>query len=153
MGLFSFNANTKKDMNAAPKKSMQKTAAPKVAKKPVAKTQEAAAKKVPAAASVSAALSSHAELAAKTLISPRITEKASVLAEGNTYTFNIALSATKHDVKRAVQALYGVTPQKIAIVRTDGQAVVSRSRRQRGRTNKMKKAYVFLKKGETIDFA
>ncbi len=154
MGLFSFNATPKKDLKAAPKKAV-KTTASKSAKKPAAKkaVKEAAVTEKPAVvAAPKAVASSHAELAAKTLLGPRITEKASVLAEKhNAYAFNVAMSATKGDVMKAIKALYGVTPKKVAIVRTKGKKVVSRSRRQRGRTNANKKAYVYLKKGETIE--
>ena len=80
----------------------------------------------------------------------RITEKASMHQGTGVYTFDIAPAATKRDVLRAVQALYKVKPVKVAIVK-----VPSKEKRNI-RTGKVgvkqggKKAYVYLKQGETI---
>jgi large subunit ribosomal protein L23 len=81
----------------------------------------------------------------------RITEKASMHQSVGVYTFDVAQNATKRDIIQAVRALYKVTPIKIAIV-----PVPSKSRRnartgKRGVTRGGKKAYVYLKKGETIN--
>lgn len=81
---------------------------------------------------------------------PRITEKATMHQGASVYTFDIAERATKRDVIAAVRSLYKVTPRKIAII-----AVPSKSRRSmrtgmRGVSKGGKKAYVYLKKGETI---
>jgi large subunit ribosomal protein L23 len=80
----------------------------------------------------------------------RITEKASMHQEAGVYTFDISESATKRDIIAAVRSLYKVTPVKVAVVR-----VPSKTRRSM-RTGKVgvkrggRKAYVYLKKGETI---
>lgn len=80
----------------------------------------------------------------------RITEKATMHSDAGVYTFNVAESATKRDIVSAVRALYKVTPRKVAIV-----SIPSKVRRNM-RTGKIgmkhggKKAYVYLKKGETI---
>lgn len=84
------------------------------------------------------------------LRNPRITEKATMHQEKNMYTFDIAERATKSDVKNAVRALYGVLPRKVRVV-----TVLAKQRRNartgtRGVTRGGKKAYVYLKKGETI---
>ncbi len=69
------------------------------------------------------------------------------------YTFDIAENANKNDVIAAVRALYKVTPRKVAVV-----TVPSKVRRNM-RTGKVgvkrggKKAYVYLKKGETINMS
>lgn len=84
---------------------------------------------------------------------PRLTEKAATLSSQNVYTFDIAQGATKHDVLRAVEALYKVTPVKVHTVQTKGKDVSLRTRRGTGTTNSVRKAYVYLKKGDTIDFA
>jgi ribosomal protein L23 len=82
---------------------------------------------------------------------PRITEKSVRLGDTNVYTFAIAQDATKFLVRDAVKALYGVTPVKVNIV-TKRPAV-----RLKGSQNRMvkvageKKAYVYLKKGDTIN--
>ena len=84
---------------------------------------------------------------------PRLTEKAANLSSANVYTFEVAHGASKHDVARAVVTLYKVTPVKVNVVNTMGKKVSLRTRRGQGTKNHMRKAYVFLKKGDTIDFA
>ena len=87
------------------------------------------------------------------VITPRITEKAAGLSGKSVYTFNIPLSATKRDVALAIKAEYKVTPLKINIVRTPASRVRLRTRRGFGTTTRSKKAYVFLKKGDRIEFS
>lgn len=91
--------------------------------------------------------------AASVIRRPRLTEKAANLSSLNVYTFDIAQGATKHDVLRAVVGLYKVTPVKVHVVNTKGKSVSLRTRRGTGTTNRLRKAYVYLKKGDTIDFA
>ena len=50
------------------------------------------------------------------IVGPRITEKSVKMGESNVYTFTIARSATKFQVRDAIKALYSVTPVKINIV-------------------------------------
>ncbi len=83
-----------------------------------------------------------------TLKSPRITEKASMLQEKNVFVFNVPLTATKRSVAKAVEAQYKVHPVKVNMVRVLAKNVIVRNKA--GKTNRGKKAYVFLKKGETI---
>lgn len=82
---------------------------------------------------------------------PRVTEKASFLSEGNVYAFEIDLAAGKKEVAAAVQAFYGVTPLKVAVVRTPAKQIFFRGKK--GAKSSMKKAYVYLKKGDTINLA
>ncbi len=82
---------------------------------------------------------------------PRITEKAMQMTMNNTYVFEVAMDATKRDVVAAVKALYGVTPKKVNIVRKAPRAYVARMRNRTGVKSGIKKAYVFLNKGEKID--
>jgi ribosomal protein L23 len=81
---------------------------------------------------------------------PRITEKATVLAERNVYTFDIPQGTTKGAVEEAVFKLYKVHPLKIAIVKTPAKRVVARGKR--GKTAASRKAYVYLKDGDKIEF-
>ncbi len=83
-----------------------------------------------------------------TLKSPRITEKASMLQEKNVFVFNVPLTATKRSVSKAIEAQYKVHPVKVNMVRVLAKNVFVRNKA--GKTNRGKKAYVFLKKGETI---
>ena len=84
---------------------------------------------------------------------PRITEKAANMTTGNVYTFDVIPHASKHDIVRHIQALYKVTPRKVNVVNTKGKKVSLRTRRGHGVKNNMRKAYVFLKEGDKIDFA
>jgi len=80
----------------------------------------------------------------------RISEKSVAMSEQNVYTFVVDKNANKHMVRAAVKAFYGVTPVKINIV---NKAPAKRLKGSRGRMvhhKGMKKAYVYLKEGETI---
>jgi large subunit ribosomal protein L23 len=87
------------------------------------------------------------------LKSPRITEKAVYMTMNHTYVFDVAQDATKRDIMTAIKALYDVTPRKVNIVNKEPRAYVARFRNRIGTKSGMKKAYVFLKKGDKIDFA
>ncbi len=84
------------------------------------------------------------------LLRPRITEKATVLAEGGAYTFDIAPGATKREVVDAVRATYSVTPRLVRIVNIPKKATRSARTGKRGMKGGGRKAYVYLKKGESI---
>jgi large subunit ribosomal protein L23 len=84
------------------------------------------------------------------LRNPRITEKSAYAAESNVYVFNIDVRATKEDVRNAIIATYKVTPVKVNVVTIKRKPVKSRKIRKTHYTAGGKKAYVFLKKGETI---
>jgi large subunit ribosomal protein L23 len=84
---------------------------------------------------------------------PRITEKALQMTTNSTYVFEVAMDATKRDVVSAVKALYNITPKKVNMVRKGPSAYIARSRNRRGTKSGLKKAYVFLKKGDKIDLA
>jgi large subunit ribosomal protein L23 len=80
-----------------------------------------------------------------------ITEKTSLLADGNAYSFQVTKDATKAQIAKEIKALYNVVPVKVNIVNAKPKRVVSRGKV--GQTASIKKAYVFLKKGDTIDIA
>lgn len=84
---------------------------------------------------------------------PRITEKAVYMTMQHAYVFEVATDATKRDVRVAIKALYNVTPRKVNIVYTAPRAYVARFRNRKGLISGLKKAYVFLNKGDKIDLA
>jgi large subunit ribosomal protein L23 len=86
----------------------------------------------------------------KVLRQPRITEKATAISAFNVYTFDVATSANKKLIVSAVKDVYNVTPVKVRIVAIPSKHVMSR-RGTHGRTARGKKAYVYLKKGDTIE--
>ena len=85
------------------------------------------------------------------IMSPRITEKAAMISSDNVYTFNIAVSSNKIQVKKAIIEKYGVTPISINIVNQKPRKEVKRGRKAHKKGTK--KAMVTLKKGDTIELA
>lgn len=85
------------------------------------------------------------------ILRPRITEKAAVKAdESNCYAFDVAAGATKTDIKSAIAQIYKVVPTKVNIINIPKKPVRTRARmsvKGGGR-----KAYVFLRKGDKIEF-
>jgi len=80
----------------------------------------------------------------------RITEKATWHQGTGVYTFDVAQSATKRDIVRAVQALYKVKPVKVATVMVPEKKVRNMRTGKTGVKKGSKKAYVYLKKGDVI---
>ncbi len=88
---------------------------------------------------------------ASALIKPRITEKAALLLDKNVYTFEIKKGASKYDVRDAVKSLYKVTPIQIRIVNRAPRHFMSKTRGRDMLVPGLRKAYVYLKKGDRID--
>ena len=87
------------------------------------------------------------------LKNPRITEKATMHSEGGVYTFDVAQNATKRSIAQAVRVAYKVTPRKVTIVQIPSKVKRSMRTGKTGVASGGKKAYVYLKKGETITIA
>ena len=83
---------------------------------------------------------------------PIISEKAAKLSESNGVVFEVAMSATKEDVARAVQAIYNVKPTKVNIVVVKGKVKQFRGRGT-GTQRTVKKAYVSLPADAKLDLA
>lgn len=81
---------------------------------------------------------------------PRITEKAAILSGDGVYTFEINKDATKIDVARAIKAIYKVEPVRVAISKLPEKKKFIRGKK--GKISAIKKAIVYLKKGDTIEF-
>jgi len=84
------------------------------------------------------------------ILRPRVTEKAAFLAESKVYTFEIPAQATKGDVSKAVKEIYKVTPVRVTVARTPSKKVFMKGKP--GVKSGVKKAYVYLKKSDTIEF-
>lgn len=87
------------------------------------------------------------------IIKPRITEKAVKNGERNVYTFVVRRDATKFDVRDAVIEFFKVTPIKVNIVNKSPRQYKSRSKGRTVTEKGMKKAYVYLKAGDSIELA
>ena len=83
------------------------------------------------------------------IVRPHITEKAAVLAEKNTYVFEVAKTTNKIEIAKAIKALYNVTPIRVNIINLPDTRVFVRGKN--GVKSGMRKALVTLKKGETIE--
>ncbi len=87
------------------------------------------------------------------IIAPVITEKA-VMAQGRSvYAFYVRKDSTKFLVRDAIKAVYKVTPVQVNIVNKLPRKVVSMSRGRVQKQSGFKKAYVYLKAGDTINLA
>ena len=85
------------------------------------------------------------------LIAPHITEKTSLAMQNtNTYSFRVRRDSTKPDVKAAVELMFGVKVDKVNLVNETGKS--RRFGKLQGRTQDIKKAYVRLAAGQTIDY-
>ncbi len=83
------------------------------------------------------------------LTSPVITEKTTMVSEQNQIVFNVAKSATKPEIKAAVEALFGVKVKSVNTMVRKGK--VKRFRGTVGRQSDVKKAIVTLVEGESVD--
>lgn len=83
----------------------------------------------------------------------RITEKATINQMSGVYVFDIATSVSKRDIMQAVKSLYNVTPRKVAVVTIPKKNIRSMRTGRTGVKGGGKKAYVYLKKGDTITIA
>jgi len=88
-------------------------------------------------------------LATRILSRPRVTEKAYALNALNQYVFVVTKEATKQSVKRAVEEAYGVSVEKVNIVKLPAKTRVMG--KNIGTKSAIKKAIVSVKKGQTIE--
>jgi large subunit ribosomal protein L23 len=80
---------------------------------------------------------------------PIITEKSTLASEHGAVVFEVAMDATKPEIKKAVEALFNVKVKAVNTTVTKGK--VKRFRGRPGRRNDVKKAYVTLEEGHMID--
>ncbi len=91
------------------------------------------------------------KVAQEVIIAPVVTEKSMAALEQKKYTFKVAKDATKIDIARAVEELFGVKVEKVNTINVRGQK--RRMGRYEGYTPSWKKAIVTLtEKSKTIDF-
>ena len=80
---------------------------------------------------------------------PIITEKATMASEAGAVVFEVAIDSNKPQIKEAVEALFGVKVKAVNTTITKGKT--KRFRGMMGRRKEVKKAYVTLEDGNTID--
>jgi|TARA_R110000824_G_scaffold401771_1_gene615758 large subunit ribosomal protein L23 len=90
---------------------------------------------------------------ANVLKRPWFSEKALIGTEHGVYTFEVLPAATSTDIANAIEKAYGVVPAQVRLVNLPAKKVGLRGRRGEGSRARRHKAYVTLKKGDTISFA
>jgi len=88
----------------------------------------------------------------KVLLSPQISEKATLVGDNNNQViFRVVTDATKPEIKAAVELMFKVGVNSVQVTCVKGK--VKRMGRFEGRRNDWKKAYVCLAEGQEINFA
>ena len=80
---------------------------------------------------------------------PIITEKATLASENNTIAFEVSIKSTKKQIKGAIENLFNVKVESVNTLIVKGK--VKRFRGKLGKRRDLKKAYVTLVEGNTID--
>ncbi len=83
------------------------------------------------------------------IVSPVITEKSTVVSENNQVVFNVTKDATKPAIKQAVEQLFNVKVKAVNTLVRKGKRKTFRG--IRGRQKDLKKAFVTLEDGHSID--
>lgn len=87
----------------------------------------------------------------KVLVGPVVSEKSTLAADNNRqYAFRVLTDATKQEISRAVETLFGVKVEKVQVLNVQGKR--KRFGARRGKRNDWRKAYVRLEPGNEIDF-
>lgn len=88
-------------------------------------------------------------------IKPIITERATKLSEmRNCYTFRVSPDADKAQIKKLIEAVYGVKVESVntAVMRGKNKSRWTKSGLLKGKTARWKKAYVTVADGQSIEF-
>jgi large subunit ribosomal protein L23 len=112
------------------------------------KTAKADAKKHVARAKMSVDGKAH-----DIILVPWFSEKALIATEKGVYAFGVSTRATKAEIAGAIKEIYKVTPRKIRIVNLPAKRKAMRTKRGVGVRSARRKAYVYLNKGDTIQFS
>jgi large subunit ribosomal protein L23 len=122
-------------------------------KKPTSKvTKETKTTKKAVVKAVAERVNKGTTLESDVIIRPRITEKSGLAIESsNIYTFEVKKHATKQSIAKAIKNMYKVTPIKVRTVHLPAKAVFVRGKH--GVQSSIKKALVYLKKGDKIEIA
>lgn len=83
------------------------------------------------------------------ILGPIVTEKSTMLSENNVVTFKVPMTASKPEIKAAVEALFSVKVEKVNTIRQNGKT--KRFKGHMGRRADSKKAMVKLAEGHAID--
>lgn len=88
----------------------------------------------------------------RVLKAPHVSEKSAIVADANnTVVFKVANSATKPEIKKAVEKVFDVKVKSVQVLNVKGKT--KRNRYGLVSKSNWKKAYVTLEAGQEIDFA
>lgn len=85
------------------------------------------------------------------ILRPVVSEKSYALLEDNVYTFEVALGASKPEIRFAVEELFEVSVVKVNTLRRKGKQRRNRRTNKMGRRPDSKRALVTLAAGDSID--
>jgi large subunit ribosomal protein L23 len=85
------------------------------------------------------------------IIAPVVSEKSYALMDAGVYTFKVLPTASKPQIKAAVQEIFGVKVQKVNTLNRQGKRKRNRKTFTYGKRPDTKRAIVTLAAGETID--
>ena len=83
------------------------------------------------------------------ITAPIITEKSTILSEQNKVVFRVPLTATKPEIKEAIEALFNVNVEGVNTIVQKGKKKLFRGRE--GKRADIKKAIITLRDGQSID--
>ena len=84
------------------------------------------------------------------IVSPVVTEKTNIQLNQRKYSFNVLKKATKEDIKKSIETLFGVDVEKINMINTEGKT--KRFKGTVGKRSSSKKVAVTIKNGQEINF-
>lgn len=83
------------------------------------------------------------------VLTPRVTEKAALSQKDGGYVFTVPVGATKSEIAKAFEKKYKQKPVKVNLVNEQRKSFYRKG--VLGFSTKQKKAYIFVKKGVTIE--
>ena len=85
------------------------------------------------------------------IVKPVVSEKSYALLEENVYTFEVAKSASKPEIRDAVESIFDVTVLKVNTLNRDGKRKRNRRTLTFGKRPDVKRAYITLAEGDSIE--
>jgi large subunit ribosomal protein L23 len=85
------------------------------------------------------------------ILEPIVSEKSYGLLEANVYTFRVHPSASKPEIRNAVESIFGVRVLKVNTLNRKGKQVRNRRSNTFGRRPNTKRALVTLAEGDSIE--
>ena len=85
------------------------------------------------------------------IVKPVVSEKSYALMEDHVYTFEVARSASKPQIRDAVESIFDVKVLKVNTLNREGKRKRNRGMSTFGKRPDVKRAYVTLVEGESIE--